>query len=802
MKRLFALLTVVAMSTVVVPQPAWATQVRAVTWGRRVASAAVTSQGTPSFHAPVATDLTREFTALGTSGAGAMPVQGAWIVGLNRASKTGQAAVAQQAESLGAVVETRSPAGDALVVSPGPGVAGAAVVGSLRDAPGVRYVEPVVARHISEGFTATDAILGAHPQTAVPPGGVRVSLIPTDPGYAGQWGLPRIGAPAAWGVTEGSAAVKIAIVDTGVDYNQPDLAGRIDTADARNFTVSPATSNADDDSWRGDGEGHGTHVAGIAAAAINNGYAGAGVAPGCTILPVKVFDRDGNGDSYKAGLGVRWAADHGASVINMSYSGSTYTQFEADAISYALGKGCVLVAAAGNNGDSLDYALPEYPAAFPGVIGVSALTQSDAVAWFSNSGGQVDLTAPGTDIVSLAPVQSGFETTSLSGTSMAAPFVAGSAALVRSKTPTMTGVATAQQLVDTAESLGAAGWNADSGAGVVRADLALTSRPVTRTVAYPDLGGSDRYETAVKISRKAFPGGAGSVLIATGDNYPDALGSSALAGAYRAPILLVPTKGAVPRIVLDEIRRLGSGRAVVLGGKAVVSDASAAAVKSALAGSNPHVIRLAGADRYATALVVARTTKSALGSSAWTSQAFMVTGTSFSDALAVAPLAYRAGVPVLLAPTTRAGWAAFDAAIRSSDLHISRIMIVGDEDRVPATVEQDLGAQAGVGYVGRLGAPAGLATSLLVANLGRDYGMTFDHVAFASSAKFPDGLTGGPLQGEAGSFILQVPGSSLPNDAYWELAMHRKEISEVGFLGGTAAIAPAFRRAVSSTLAR
>jgi subtilisin family serine protease len=798
MKRLFAVLAVVAVGIALVGQPAWAAPARAVAWGPRVGSrAAAPAAGVPTAQSALP-DLTRAFTALATTRSSAMPVEGMWVVGLDHTSSRAQASAARQAEALGAQVDTRSPAGDALVVSPGPGVAGAAVVESLRDAPGVRYVEPVVARHITTGFTATDAMLGARAPTDVPAGGVRVSLIPTDPAYAGQWGLPRIGAPTAWDITEGSRETTIAIIDTGVDYSQPDLAGRIDTVDARNFSVSPATSNADDDSWKGLGAGHGTHVAGIAAAALNNAYAGAGVAPNCTILPVKVFDLNGNGDSYKAGLGVRWAADHGASVINMSYGGSDYTQFEADSIAYALGKGCVLVAAAGNNGTDF----PEYPAAFPGVLAVSALTHPDGIASYSNVGGDVDLAAPGSDIVSLAPVESGLETMTLSGTSMASPFVAGSAALVRSATPTMTSVETVQQLVDTAEDLGPTGWDPWYGAGVVRADLALGPRPAAPVVTYPDLGGADRYETAVKIAGKAFPSGASSVLIATGDNYPDALGASALAGAYRAPILLVPTKGPVPKAVTDEIKTLGCRRVIILGGTGAVTNASVIAVAAALVATHPRPVRLGGADRYATALLVARATKAAIGSSAWARQAFVVTGTSFADALTVAPIAYRAGVPVLLAPTTKTGWAALDTALGASDLDVGQILIVGAEDRVPASAEDNLAALPGVTYIGRLGAPVGLASSLLVGNLAREYGMSFDHVAFASSVKFPDGLTGGPLQGEQGSFILLVPGTSLPDTARWELATHHKEISEVDFLGGTGVMTPALRGQVASTFSK
>ncbi|MBA4371179.1 MAG: hypothetical protein C0418_06360, partial [Coriobacteriaceae bacterium] len=285
--------------------------------------------------------------------------------------------------------------------------------------------------------------------------------VPNDTLYSSQWGLPRIGCEQAWDVTKGSASVVVAVIDTGVDLAHPDLAGQIDTANDWDFVNSDATAQDD--------EGHGTHVAGTVAAATNNGAAVAGVAPDCRILPIKVLDWRGGGSTFNVAEGIKWAADHGADVINLSLGGGTYDSYMAGQIAYAQGtKDVVVVAAAGNEGSSGGAI---YPARYPGVLGVAATTNTDAWASFSNYGTGIDIAAPGQDIVST--VWPGGGTDSYSGTSMASPHVAGVAALVRTHTPGLDQSQVIQQLTATAEDLGAPGPDSYFGAGLVRADSAL-----------------------------------------------------------------------------------------------------------------------------------------------------------------------------------------------------------------------------------------------------------------------------------------------------------------------------------------
>lgn len=353
------------------------------------------------------------------------------------------------------------------------------------------------------------------------------------------------------------------------------------------------------------------------------------------------------------------------------------------------------------------------------------------------------------------------------------------------------------RLVGTASDLGLNGWDGDYGAGLVRPDRALAAAPATTTVSYPDLGGADRYATAVKISREAFPHGAGTVIIATGSNYPDALGASCLAGAVRGPILLVPGKGEVPPVVLDEITRLKATRALVIGGTAVVPDTSARSVARKLGGLQPRWFRIGGTDRYETAVNVARRAKAERGSG-WTGEAYLTTGRDWSDALSVSPISYSQGIPVLLAPVTAAGWGGFQAAC--DELGVRDLTIVGDASRVPTTVEKSY--SGAFDSLARVGAPAGTATSLLAANLAREYGHSWGSVGIARADSWPDALTGGPLLGERRGVLVLSPGTHLTAAARWELVTHRVETTSVDFLGGTGVLTDDLRKGVHDSLTK
>jgi thermitase len=235
---------------------------------------------------------------------------------------------------------------------------------------------------------------------------------PNDPGFGNQWGMVKVQAPEAWDVTTGSPDVTIAILDTGVDLDHPDLASKI-VANI-NFSSSPTVDDVD---------GHGTHVAGIAGALTNNGIGVAGLGYSAAIMNVKVLGDTGSGAYSAIASGITWATDNGAKIINMSLSGSSASSTLEAAVNYAWNKGVVVVAAAGNDGDSA----PEYPAYYTNCIAVAATDLMDKLPSWSNRGDWVDLAAPGNSIyATLRDGTYGYK----SGTSMASPHVAGLAALV------------------------------------------------------------------------------------------------------------------------------------------------------------------------------------------------------------------------------------------------------------------------------------------------------------------------------------------------------------------------------------
>ncbi|RWZ58199.1 peptidase S8 [Halobacillus fulvus] len=240
---------------------------------------------------------------------------------------------------------------------------------------------------------------------------------PNDTYYSGvQYGPQNTDTPAAWDITRGSSSQEIAIIDSGVDYNHPDLDGK--TILGYDFV--------DNDYDPMDLNNHGTHVAGTAAAETNNSQGVAGMAPNTKILAVRALGANGSGSLYDIADAIRYSADYGAEVINLSLGCDCDTQTLEDAVNYAWNKGSVVIAAAGNDGVSTTFE----PASYDNAIAVGAVDSNNNKASFSNYGTWVDVTAPGVDIASTMP-NGGYAY--MSGTSMAAPHVAGLAGLLASQ---------------------------------------------------------------------------------------------------------------------------------------------------------------------------------------------------------------------------------------------------------------------------------------------------------------------------------------------------------------------------------
>ncbi|MBI4386788.1 MAG: S8 family peptidase [Elusimicrobia bacterium] len=230
------------------------------------------------------------------------------------------------------------------------------------------------------------------------------------------WGVARVNAPKAWKTTKGGG-VKVAVIDTGIDYTHPQLAPNV--KGGWNFTTADTKAYKDD-------HGHGTHVSGTIAATVtrnvrNKEQAVWGIAPKANLYGVKVLDAGGSGTFADVIAGILWAAENKMDIANMSLGASRGTPALAEAVTAAVKSGLVIVAAAGNSGGAVGY-----PAAYPEMIAVSAIDSSDALARFSSRGPEVDFTAPGVSVPSTW-LDGGYNT--ISGTSMACPHVVGLATL-------------------------------------------------------------------------------------------------------------------------------------------------------------------------------------------------------------------------------------------------------------------------------------------------------------------------------------------------------------------------------------
>jgi subtilisin family serine protease len=294
------------------------------------------------------------------------------------------------------------------------------------------------------------------------------AALPNDPSFASEWHLSKIKASSAWDLTKGSSSIKVAVVDSGVDPTHPDLASKL----------VPGWNFVSDNSDTRDSQGHGTAVAGALAAATNNYTGVAGVAWSNPIMPLVVLDSNNYASYSDVASAITYAADHGARIINVSLGGSSASSTLQSAVDYAWNKGAVVFAAASNNSSSSPY----YPAACRNVVAVSATTQSDTFASFSNYGSWITISAPGDNILTTTK---GGGYGSWYGTSLATPVAAGVGALVFSRNPALSSSQLFNILKQNSDDLGSGGFDPYFGWGRVNAYRAVAAAGGTTVTSSP-----------------------------------------------------------------------------------------------------------------------------------------------------------------------------------------------------------------------------------------------------------------------------------------------------------------------------
>lgn len=327
----------------------------------------------------------------------------------------------------------------------------------MRDGGSLRIKSPL-AQVLSEEALAMKLLASGAVEYAEPDYEVQALLTPNDPAFASQWWLNTVRAPAAWDVTTGTASVIVAVCDTGVCTTHPDLAPNL---------ILPGYNTYLNSTYVEDTVGHGTMTAGCVGALGNNGLGVAGMAWGIKILPIRITYADGVGSAYVSDMaeGLSYGADHGAKVINCSFSGFNSSTIDA-AAKYCRSKGALVCFAAGNSAVNMSTGYPDTT----NIVVVGATTAANTLASWSNYGKPIDVVAPGENILTTT-LGGGYAT--VSGTSFASPITAGLAALIFSVNAKFTPADVESIITKTCKDLGSAGNDNTYGYGLIQADAAV-----------------------------------------------------------------------------------------------------------------------------------------------------------------------------------------------------------------------------------------------------------------------------------------------------------------------------------------
>lgn len=657
-------------------------------------------------------------------------------------------------------------------------------------------------------------------------------------------------AELAWKTTRGSGAV-VAVVDTGVQMDHPDLQDNIWTN-----TGETASNSIDDDAntfvddvhgWDfvdsdndpnpsgvGVDKSHGTHVAGIIAAELGNDVGIAGVAPEAKIMPVRAFASNGSATTDNVLNAIDYAVQNGADVVNMSFTTDpTFCVNGTDGEGHAFGPtdcfdasfnttlqdaynaNVVLVAAAGNDNVNIStYPISPVSNDCGGtncVIGVAAVSNSDVRASYSNyssssSNKYVDVSAPGGELsagtcgagTSRCIYSTVFSSTYEYelGTSMAAPQVAGVAALVRATNDSMT----AANVISTIRNYSDPNLSGSIGAGRVNAAHAVNASIMTRFDGGG--GGANRYDVAVQTSTLTFPvdGSATTVAIASGTSFADGLAGSGMARFKNGPLLLTNKAGLTSGTLTEIQRVLGNTtkQIYILGGTAAVSSNIETQLDDVGYTNHTRVIG-GGTDRVDTALGIAN-----ISNPGTVTEAIMVNKDNFPDGVSASAVTAKRNIPLLVNASN--GLDSRNATWLTTH-HVARVYVVGGTSVISTTIENQLHALSisttRLANTDRYGTSAEVAkcffstTSSSVCNGVTSGRLQPKQVGFAVGTNFPDALSGGPYMGFYGGPMLLVQSTAVPTFIQNYNTLVKGSARDGFIFGGTSAI----NNTVSSTLA-
>ena len=565
-----------------------------------------------------------------------------------------------------------------------------------------------------------------------------------------------------------------AVIDTGVDYTLADL---------KNQMISTGYDFINDDNEAFDDQGHGTHVSGIIAAEADNDYSMTGINQSTKILPVKVLDASGYGDTEQIAYGILYATDQGADIINMSLGGG-YSRVLEYAMRYANERGVTIVAASGNDG----WEEVSYPASSKYAIAVGATNKLDLVSDYSSYGKDLDLVAPGTDIPSLLPDGN---VTLMSGTSMAAPHVAAVAGVLKSINPDLTPGQLENLLTASADDVEfiaedappgfeedpffeedfpyemeelAPGFDLVSGWGRLNGAQAILALKDKWNLA-DRISGASRYDTAVEVSKKGWST-SGKAVIATGGDFPDALSAAPLAAYQNAPLLLTKTDS-LPQAVKDELKRLKVTEVTLIGGQGAISPM----VEMELKDLKIKTTRISGKNRYETSVNIAKQMKTS-------TQAVVATGSTFADALSIAPVAGSQKMPILL---TKPNGLPAEVKAHFAAKAYSKTFIIGGKGAVSDSTAKEV-----KNPVRLSGASRYETNSAVITHFKGSFGGQYMYLS--TGANYPDALAGSVLAAKTKApLVLTAPNG--PNAATVKTVQAQlKTVSGIYILGGEGAL--------------